>query len=544
MRIVKKSDDRRAQWRAFWLLLAVAAFAAGILLGQAGAIGAVRESYQNLLSRWPGLRSTSLPVVTVDLAFADYNNLLGQRETALQEGVLFPRDSALVPADIQLENGTIPVQVRLLPGIAKHLGTDEKWNYEVLVRNDALLAGATQANLIDPADNNGPNEWAFLEAVRREDLQTGDYQFVDLILNGDVKGTYALQETLGPVIDRDGQGTPSVLVGYDVEPLLDSVSYFGDVGSAIADPVTNIATNDLRFLPIADIRDPLITDDPVLAQQAQRASSLLRGLQSGELSASQVFDAQKYGRFLALADLWGAAGILSPFNLRYAYNSETDKLEPVPINAAVVQPDYRVPPEAMYGDAAIQEAYASAAARLSDPVYLTELRAAIETDYRNLAALQDVGYDDEELWQALAERQAQLRRSLQPAQPMIAQLGSPALAQDAIIQINVASTINLPQEILGFDIDGATFMESNPAWIADGESYVDIDGERMILKPVAGDSAGGLRFVTFNIPVTEILARDRELDFLNEIQVQVASRVLGIEEAQMTPASPGLLENQ
>jgi hypothetical protein len=198
----------------------------------------------------------------------------------------------------------------------------------------------------------------------------------------------------------------------------------------------------------------------------------------------------------------------------------------------------------MYGDPAIQEAYAAAAAQLSDPVYLADLRAAIETEYQNLSTSQDVEFDSTLLWDALAERQTKLRRSLQPAQPVIAQLGSPALAQDAIIQVNVASTINLPQEILGFDIDGATFMEVNPDWIATGDAYVEIDDGRVILKPVSGDTAGGLRFVAFNIPVTEILTRDKELDFLNEIQVQVATRVLGLEDAQMTPASPGLLDSQ
>ena len=541
MKIVNKKADRRTQSSAFWLFLATGALIAGIILGNAGAIPALQKSWQNLQHRLTALVPASdLPLLTTNIDFEAYNQILGERDDALRQSILFPSDSTYVSAEIQLMDELVPVWIRLLPGPVEHLGTDEKWNFEILARDEAALVGMSHANLIDPADNNWLNEWAFLESLRREGLHTGDYEFARLILNGDDRGIYALQEDLGPVILSDENETGSVVVSYDTEPLLEAVSYFGDVGSAVADPVSNLAGTDPRFLQVAGIDDPLVTEDELLSQQADRATVLLRGLQSGELTASELFDAQQYGRFLALVDLWGAGDALSPLNLRYSYNSESDRLEPVAINTNPLQHDFRLPAAAMYQDPLIQAAYASAAAEYSNPAYLSDLRNAIEAEYAGLERALATETDNVPLWDELAERQEQLRLSLRPAQPVIAQLGSPSLAQEAIIRVHVANALNLPLEILGFDIDGATFLESNPGWIKDGESHYNVIDDRIILKPVSGESAG-LRFVTFDLPLTEIIRQDSELDFLNEIEIQVATSVLGIEDTQLTPASPGIL---
>lgn len=541
MKIVNKKADRRTQSSAFWLLLATGALIAGIVLGNAGAIPALQKSWQNLQHRLTALvPANDLPLLTTNIDFEAYNQILSERDDALRQGILFPSDSIYVSAEIQQMDELVPVWIRLLPGPVEHLGTDEKWNFEILARDEAALVGMSHANLIDPADNNWLNEWAFLESLRREGVHTGDYEFARLILNGDDRGIYALQEDLEPVILSDENEIGSVVVSYDTEPLLEAVSYFGDVGSAVADPVSNLAGTDPRFLQVAGINDPLVIEDELLSQQADRATVLLRGLQSGELTASEIFDAQQYGRFLALVDLWGAGDALSPLNLRYSYDSKSDRLEPVAINANPLQHDFRLPAAAMYQDPLIQAAYASAAAEYSDSAYLSDLRSAIEAEYAGLERALAAETDNAPLWDELAERQEQLRLSLRPSQPVIAQLGSPALAQEAIIRVHVANALNLPLEILGFDIDGATFLESNPGWIKDGESHYNLIDDRIILKPVSGESAG-LRFVTFDLPLTEIIRQDSELDFLNEIEIQVATSVLGIEDTQLTPASPGIL---
>lgn len=544
MKIVDKNTRRQSQSSLFWLLLVAGALLAGILLGNAGAIAAMQEAWQNLQRRITiSAPADTLPVIVTNINFQAYNQLLGEREQAVRQGVLSPGDSTFVSADIQHGEEVIPVWIRLLPGTADHLGTNDKWNYELVTRDEAELLGISHGNLIDPADNNWLTQWAFNEALRHAGLQSGDYQFLRLILNGDDKGLYALQEDLRPVTGRDDGQSGSVVLSYDFDPLLEAVSSFGDADSAAADPVSNLAGSVPRFLQVAEINDPLVSEDELLAQQAERGTALLRGLQSGQMAASEVFDAQTYGRFLALVDLWGAHDALSPFNVQYLYDGERDRLQPLVTDADPLAGEFRLPAEAMYNDPLIQEAYVSAVAEFSSPAYLGDLREAIGSDYSELERALAAEINTPSLWEELAARQELLKLSLRPAQPVVAQLGSPALAQEAIIRVNVANALNLPLEILGFDIDGATFLPVNPEWIINGEGQFELADGQVVLAPAASATAG-LNFITFDLPLTEIIRLDEELDFLNEVQIQVATSIVGLDDTQLTTASPGLLNGE
>ena len=542
MKIVDKNSTGILTRQALWPLLVATALLSGIILGNAGAVNTLRETVQRLRGEAVALTSSSLPVLNADIDFEDYNELLGQREEALQQGVVFPDPGAFVNADLRLGETQVPVRIRLLPGAAAHLAVSDKWNYEIVARDNAQIAGYTRANLIDPADNGWLNEWAFSQALRFEGLSAADYQFVRLLLNGDDKGVYALQEGIGPVTYDDVGQSEGIVVSYDIEPLLEAIASFGDLETAAADPLSNIAGLDPRFLQVAEFEDPLIREDPALQQQAERATALLRGLQSGELAASDVFDAEQYGHFLAMVDLWGADQALSPINLRYRYNAVADRLEPIAMNGNPFSGDTRLPLAAMYNDPEVQAAYTAAADRLSVPGYRESLRMAMEEEYSDNTRSMPASEQTTDLWSMLAHRQEQLRLSLHPLQPVIAQLGSPTLAQDAVIRVNVANALNVPLEILGFDIDGATFLDANPDWIVAGHTYLQPGTDRLLLRPV--DDNGGLGFVTFDLPLAEIIGRDKELTFLNEVEIRVATRVLGLEDTQLTLAGSGLFDNR
>ncbi len=510
-------------------------------MGNAGALTAVQDSWQRSVNRLTQQGTNgNLPVLALDITFENYRQLLQQREGALANGVLLATGADFYPATIQSDSEQIPVRLRLLPGAAQHLGENEQWNFEVETRDNRQLLGFSHLNLLDPADNGGLAEWAFMKTLESEQLPAAGYDFRQLILNGVNRGTYAVQQAFGSTLPG-AEGQPArVIVAYDALPLWDAVSYFGgDVTAAIADPVTNFAANDLRFVAVENNRDPLIMDDEVLAAQMDRAQALLLGLQRGELTAAEVFDVEQYGRFLALADLWGAPAALSPFHLRYVYDPAADRLTPIGFNGRPLAGDMRVPLAATYQDPQIQAAYAAAAAHYSSPAFLADLQAELDPQLSVLAQAMGNGINSEEIWSSLAERQGLLRRSLQPAQPVIAQLGPPERAQDAVIEIHVANAINLPVEVLGFDINGATFLDVDPSWITAGAENVTLTDGAIMLSPLAQEGASGLDFVTFELPVTEIIKQDQELEFLHEIQVRVGTRLLGLEATQLTPAAAG-----
>jgi hypothetical protein len=61
----------------------------------------------------------------------------------------------------------------------------------------------------------------------------------------------------------------------------------------------------------------------------------------------------------------------------------------------------------------------------------------------------------------------------------------------------------------------------------------------LILAPFTGERSPIVDYVRFHLPVTTIIAQDDELDFLQDLNIRVATRIVGLEKTQLTSARPG-----
>ena len=488
-----------------------------------------------------------MPTLVVDMNFRRYRDILNQREQALQAGVYIPSAQDFVTATIEMDGSAIPVRMRLLEGPADHLGEDEKWGFEVRTRGGSRLLGMQRFYLLDPATNNWLNQWAFARTLEREGVLVARYQFVQLIFNGDHRGIYALQEGFADEL-LTGQDRPAgVIVRFDADLLWESIAHFrGDARTAAADPVANLGASDFRYFEVDTFRTATIAQDPALSAQADSAIGLLRALQAGQLIASEVFDVQEYGRFLALVDLWGATQGTSLVNLRYYYNPVSARLEPVGFNANALGTDARVSLAATYDDPSLQMAYVREAVRVSQPEYLDQLQAALEPEFRRLQrAVSTECRECASPWDQLRHRQEQMRRSLDPVQPVFAYLGPPELATEGIMRMDVANVLNLPVEIVGFDINGATFIPADRRWLHDESAELLADhtggvGEAgVVLRAFDATRVPVVRYAHFEIPLAKVQRLDSEIDFMQELNVQVATRIVGLSTTHLTLAAHG-----
>ena len=546
MKIVRKGTGEKSRnlSNLQWVILLIIFLFVGIWLGHVGVINTLTEAQMVVEEWWRQNNASDLPTLVIDMAFDDYDDILGQRQEALASGVFSGNAADFVPAVISYEDEAIPVQMRLQQGTAVHLGEDDKWNYDVRTRNNQTMAAIQRFYLIDPADVNWLNEWAFAESLQREGLLAARIQFVHLFFNGDDKGIYTLQEGFGSELLQAQDRPEGIIVEFDPTRLWQSIAYFaGDDQATQLDPVTNLTVDDFQFFEVDTFRDAAIADDELLSAQKNAAIGLLRGLQQGELSASEVFDVERYGRFLALADLWGATDAVSLLNLRYYYNPESNRLEPIGFNANALSSAERLPLNVTYYDPTLQAAYVQAAQEVSQSEYLEQLQADLEAEWQQRQKALISEHETPLPWSQLAERQALMRRSLNPLQPVFALLGSPTLAQDGIIQIDVANVINLPVELMGFDVGAATFLDVDPAWIQEGSENLRVTADgRILLLPPPADANSLMQYTRFHLPLTQISAQDSELDFLPETEINVATRLVGQEQTQLTPARPGYPE--
>lgn len=494
--------------------------------------------------------SSDLPTLVVDMNFTAYDSILDQREAVLRNGAYIPSGRDFVTATIDLDGVPIPVIMRLRAGVPvdktiDHVGDDEKWDFEVRTRRDQQLLGMESFFLLDPADNNWLSQWAFARALADEGILVASYQFVRLVLNGDDRGIYALQEGFANGL-LAGQGRPTgVVVWFDADLLWESIIQFeGDARAAFADPVANLSATDFRFFEIDTFREEAVSRDASLSAQADRAIGLLRALQTGELKPSVVFDREQYGRFLALVDLWGATQATSLVNLHYYYNPSTDRLEPLSSSANPLGSDERLALSTTYDDPVLQAVYVQEAFRISQPAYVDQLQTRLEADFRRLQRTATSGWAEHEegepLWAELRHRQEQIRRSLDPVHPVLAYLGSPTLTMSGTVRLDVGNTLNLPVEIIGFDIGGATFMPAEAKWLHAGSDELVIDQPGgLVLRAVDARRTPVVRYVHFEIELAEIQRLDNELAFMQELDVQIVTRILGLSGTQITRARHG-----
>ncbi|MGD2050351.1 MAG: hypothetical protein PVH03_12680, partial [Chloroflexota bacterium] len=316
------------------------------------------------------LPAPGLPTLTVNMAFTENENLLGQRATALAEGVFLASENDFQSATLELrytdgQVQEIPARLRLRQGPAVNLGEGEKWPLDVRTRNGELLFGMRRFSLQDPAENNWLNQWAFSRSLEQAGLLASHTYFANLVLNGEPQGIYAIQEGFGEEFLTNQGRVPGVIVEFDADRLWEIIRYYeGDGEAAIADPFLNLTLADYHTFEVDAFRDASLLRDPELAAQRSQAIGLLRSLQEGKIGASDVFDLDKYGEFLALVDLWGAMEAVSLVNLRFYYNPESGKLEPIGFNGNPLQGNSRISASNLFDDLEIQRSYLDSVRRV------------------------------------------------------------------------------------------------------------------------------------------------------------------------------------
>lgn len=552
MKIGRQQSPRATDFlnrNLMWVGALILVFIVGLIAGGQEWQRAVQDlrsvPAQLMRSVFPS-QAEGVPTMIVEMSFTNYTDILSQREQALEAGVYIPSGQDFVTATIQLNGSAIPVRVRLLEGLSDHLGDDEKWGFEVRTRQNRQLLNMQRFYLQDPAANNWLSQWAFARALEREGILVARYQFVHLIFNGDDWGLYALQEGFANELLVAQGRTEGVIARFDADLLWESIAHFeGDAHAAYADPVSNLSASGFQYFEVDTFRDADIARDPELTAQKDTAIGLLRALQTSQLKASDVFDVEQYGRFLALVDLWGATEGTSLVNLHYYYNLVSGRLEPIGFNANALGSDARLSLDATYNDPALQAAYVQEAQRVSQPEYLDQLQAELEPEFWRLQGairlLQEADPKSlEPPWNQLRHRQEQMRLSLRPVQPVFAYLGSPTLAMSGTMRIEVANVLNLPVEIIGFDIHGATFLEPNREWLQGQSAELLIDDtDKFVLCAFDAARAPVIRYVRFDIPLVEIQRLDNELDYMQEPDIQVITRILGLSTTHWTLARHG-----
>lgn len=470
--------------------------------------------------------NNGLPTLYIDMAFEDYQKLLQKRNEALEIGILNTTDADFVNSDIHLQNGPIlEAKLRLKGDWTDHLAGD-KWSFRIEIKNGGQILGMKQMSIQTPASRNFLNEWAFHQNLMQENVLTTRYDFINVLLNGKLLGIYAIEDHFTAELIESQERRQGLIIRFNEDPMWSNMSAFWKQDLIQG---SNLSVTNAWTASIDAFQDSKISSDPVLSSEAETAKNLLKSFQEGQLSASEVFDVQLWGRFFALHDLWSAPHGTAWHNLRFYYNPITTLLEPVAFDAEPFFRRYTFTTISdsfietkIFNDPLIRTAYAEELFRITSPEYISSLIENLTPEHERLSkALNfefplDVPIPEKSIvvdWEVLKQRAQSLHLELQPEKIVYGSfqainvikgsLGNPSLNLDLV------NLMMVPVDVVRVEVN----------------NHVVLNTEQIaILPPVITPQDQGVQSTRLEIP----LENNNEINWDSSPTVKAIVRITGL----------------
>jgi len=258
--------------------------------------------------------------VSLHVKFKHIHKVHEQRDEARRTGLFTPSHSDLIPGSLESESHSARVRLRLAGDRIDRLD-GERWPFYFLTRGDDHVFGMRSFELRPPSASAFPFAHLLLAHLAHEGIVAPQFGLIDFTLNGKNIGLMAFEEVPAAELLARHERRDGPILRFDSFPR------FGEAAGTTA---------------LAPIRAERVADSKTLSRNASTAARLIQAYLHEALLASDVFDAELFGRFFAIVELWGPERALHWRNLRFYFNPLTAQLEPV---AFVGDPPAKATPE-------------------------------------------------------------------------------------------------------------------------------------------------------------------------------------------------------
>jgi len=264
--------------------------------------------------------------IYIDIDFEDYQKIVYHRNQALKKGIILEEDNEYVSATITNNDKTTKVRLRLKGDWIDHLEGD-KWSFRIKVQDDKTLFGMRTFSIQDPKTREYLYEPLYHMALRREGIMAIRYNFIDVTINGNHKGIYALEEHFDKYLAENNEKREGVYLKFDENGYREYLYHeklFTGVFSG-----SSIYLNPYAASPLTTFRTNQVLADPIKKAQFDLATSNLESFRLGKLKTHEVIDIDILARYSALGMLLGSQHATKYNNIRFYYNPITSLLEPI-----------------------------------------------------------------------------------------------------------------------------------------------------------------------------------------------------------------------
>ncbi len=258
--------------------------------------------------------------IYIDINFKNYQKLEFKRQQALDLGTLLTSAEDYVPATITHKNKKYDIKLRLKGDHVDHISTD-KWSFRIKIKGDESLFGMKTFSIQHPKTRIYSNELLYNLILAEEGVLALRYDFIEVVINGENKGIYALEEHFSKELAESNNRREGIFLKFSEDFIWQeyagrpSLSF--DFDQIFQTGIIETFDND-EFL-----------EDPLKQEQFVKAQNLLEAFRIKKLKTHEVFDSEKLAGYFAITVLLNADHAAGPQNIRFYYNPVTSLLEPI-----------------------------------------------------------------------------------------------------------------------------------------------------------------------------------------------------------------------
>jgi len=409
--------------------------------------------------------------IAIEINDKDFKKLEKHRKNALERRVIVnDLDGEYVDGIINYKGKKITVKLRLKGHMTDHL-QDDKWSFRIKIKEkDETFMGMKRFTIQHPGTRGYIYEWIYHELMKREDIIALRYKFINVKVNGEDWGIYAVEENFENELVENNNRLKGPVLRFN--PDLYWVNrYNGLTGTYSVDEFASYYSANPEAY-----REDKVLGDSIQKQYYLKAIALIEGLREKKIMVEQAFDIPRLAKFHAIIDLVGGVHSIDWSDIKYYYNPVTSKLEPVAYESFTIlgskelsaqymfvkldsTQNYSEWHEMIFSNPTFFAEYMKQLERVSKPAYLDAFFAASNTALKaNLAIIYKEfpykKFDKNDYY----KRQHQIWRILNPPKAIHAYLNK---IEDTIVSLQIASIDALPVQIHSIESNGAIALPAN-----------------------------------------------------------------------------------
>ncbi|MGI9292150.1 MAG: CotH kinase family protein [Gammaproteobacteria bacterium] len=295
-----------------------------------------------------------IPEMVLDVRFKDINKIFLDRDAAIRRGRLIQNEDSFVRGKIRDSSGTVPVKLRLKGDFLDHI-QGRKWSFRVHTRKGEQYMGMRRFSVQHPRVRGFHSEPVFFDLARSYGILAPRWELVNLTLNGEDLGMMSVEEHFSKELLESQSRREGIILKFD-----ESLVWLSPDGKP--PQRFNGIYDDYRNSVVDTFGSGKVFESPVFREHYRVAAGMLRSFVAGESKASDIFDVDRLGAYLAISEAFGARHAIRWHNLRYYMNPITMKLEPIAFDASLKGREE--------GMASVNSAEPISVAMLSDPLVM------------------------------------------------------------------------------------------------------------------------------------------------------------------------------